>query len=222
MVSATAQFDKRRSRRYSGNAMSRSTNPSRRGRDDAITPLSGDAAQYYLCQAGRIFGPIELTAIATWIGENRVTPRDWVFVPSLCDWAPILEVPEMAGCFYNPSDKPIGPPPGMPVEAYLKYYRAQQEAAPEAEAPQRVEKRQWVRIPLHTTMTFREIRDGAAKPAERHQAYTVNISEGGLAFEWSAAIATKTAIEVRVDFYPTTLRADAARSEEHTSQLHSH
>lgn len=182
-----------------------SSNPDRAGSE----PIA-DLCEYYICQNGAIYGPVDLTTIAAWIGEGRVTPRDWLFIPSLCDWVPILEVPEMAGCFYNAIEKPIGPPPGLPVQIYLKYYKSQDKVPDGSESvPQLVEKRQWLRIPVNAHMSFWEVTELSAVLTDKYEAFTLNISEGGLAFEWTQPMEPGQILELRVDFFPVTLHAAA-------------
>lgn len=167
-----------------------------------------DACEYFLCQAGLIYGPADITTIALWIGEGRVTPRDWLFLPTICDWMPILEVPDLIGCFYNVMEKPGDPPPGLPVESFLKYYKSRQDP-PDASGPPKhlIEKRQWVRMPLRTSMTFREKKDITSDVSPFLETYTLNISEGGLAFEWTWTLHPGTILDVSVDFFPELLNA---------------
>ena len=183
--------------------------------DVAVSPEAAVAAsaveescEYYLWQDNTIYGPVELPMLARWIGERRIKPRDWVFVPNVFDWVPILEVPEITGCFYRLADKPQTPPPGLTVESYVKYYRVQQSKEVEA-IPREIEKRHWIRLPLSTSMTFCEIHDISPDTARTHQAYTRNISEGGIGFEMSATLETGTIIDIEIDFCPEIVRAQA-------------
>lgn len=186
------------------NPMSESTE---RPEDPAVS-TENETCEYYLAQDGAIYGPIELQTLAAWIGERRVKPRDWVFVPGVFDWVPILELPDMAGCFYNVIDKPQTPPPGLPVDTYVKYYRVQQERAKDP-LTREIEKRQWLRLPVSTSMSFREVRDISAEATRTYQTYTRNISEGGMAFEWGATLEVGANIDVEIDFYPTIVQAQA-------------
>lgn len=170
--------------------------------------LLAESSEYYLFQNGTIYGPADLTRIAGWAGEGRITPRDWLFIPEAGDWVPVIEAPGMSGCFYVAADKPSAPPPNIPMETFMKYYHARQDPA-HLGGPHLVEKRQWIRIPLRTAMNFSIVRDIAAVVGERREAYTVNISEGGLAFEWPSPFPKGTTIDIDVDLYLERVRSSA-------------
>lgn len=140
------------------------------------------SADYYLARDGQVFGPADLTTIGSWIGEKRITTRDWLFVPAAYKWVPILDVPGMAGCFN-----------GM------------------AESPQNLtaaERRQWCRLPVNTSMTFSFKDDPEAPYVRNYVTSTVNISEGGLAFQWKEPLQKGSGLKLAVDLCPEMLRAD--------------
>lgn len=177
----------------------------------APPPVAGplELCEYYIAQAGQVYGPTDITTVAVWIGEGRVTPRDWLFVPGTCDWAPILEIPELLGCFYNVVDKPTQPPPGLPVEIYMKYYKIHQNDSNDPSHLKNLENRRHVRMQLRTSMTFVEVKDYSMDISQKHETYTVNISEGGMGFEWRENMETGQILQIEVDCYPSTLCASA-------------
>ncbi|OGH57069.1 MAG: hypothetical protein A3G34_14610 [Candidatus Lindowbacteria bacterium RIFCSPLOWO2_12_FULL_62_27] len=179
---------------------------SRRASAPAEAP---DPCHYYLGQDRAIYGPADLMAIAGWIGEGRVTARDWIFVPSMCDWMPILEIPELAACFYSESDRPPGPPPALAVDFVRKHYSAGRLDPSDPTKPEVLEKRQWVRIPLSAVMKFSRVQQVNGNGSAQFEACTVNLSEGGLGFEWMEPLAAGEKLYVRVEFSPSVLHGSA-------------
>ncbi len=46
-----------------------------------------------------VYGPLDLTALAEWIQEARVTERSWVLLEAKNEWRRAAELPELKSCF---------------------------------------------------------------------------------------------------------------------------
>jgi len=55
------------------------------------------------------YGPVELTTLATWAKEERVTAESWVFVDNDNRWIKAAEVPELNSVIKAPSEEATSP-----------------------------------------------------------------------------------------------------------------
>lgn len=162
----------------------------------------GPPDAYYLALRGEIYGPLGIAEITARIRDGRLVPREWIFLPEGNDWYPIIEIPQLAALFYSTDEKPAAPPGGPSGRTSAAGTTLAHVGSDKVEfGGQMVEKRRWVRLP--TALTLRFGLDTQAEDFQKtFETSTVDLSEGGLGFQWPREIPIGTFIHVWLDIFP--------------------
>lgn len=167
---------------------------------DGTEKISG----YYLSKACEIYGPLPVEDIQSGIQDGRISAREWIFLTDPGEWYPLVEIPQLAGLFYSPLDKPSKPPATQPLRRTPGGTLASVGMEKIEFGGQLVEKRRWIRLPGPLMLRFSL--EAGADPRRVFEAVTADISEGGLGFSWPSQVPIDTFMRVDLEIFPHMLK----------------
>jgi hypothetical protein len=157
---------------------------------------------YLSCQ-NQIYGPVDVNTVYKWIQEGSLKFNDWIWLPDVQDWYPLIEVPQLTTYFYSYENKPTFKPennqPAKPEPEGTKIYVSSEKVD---FAGEEVEKRRFKRHSVLIPVFYKKHLDFSEEKEKEIEGVTEDLSMSGIGFFSKIRFNVGDMLDIKLDIFP--------------------